>query len=180
IESVRRRIPGASDGLWTHHGPVDPGITLLELFAWLIEQRLFWIDQVPDETTRALFALLGEQTLPPTSAATVLACTAPPGAAFHELRAGVEFGQDAVDTERVFTTRTAAVLLPVARLGLSTAEGDRSADLRSRKAIALLGNDGGPSQFVVVLWLAAPPPPSVPGKLALLFHLDVPGTIVSE
>src|SRR6188768_1451228 len=91
VESVRRRIPGASDGAWTHHAPVDPGITLLELFAWLIEQRLFWIDQVPDDLTRGLFALAGHRAEPPRSAATVLVCQAPPRAAFHDLAPGVAF-----------------------------------------------------------------------------------------
>ena len=30
VESVRRRIAGASDGAWTHHAPVDPGAETIE------------------------------------------------------------------------------------------------------------------------------------------------------
>jgi hypothetical protein len=39
--AARGRIPAGSNGRWTLHAPVDPGITLLELHAWLLEQRLY-------------------------------------------------------------------------------------------------------------------------------------------
>ena len=48
VAAIRRRIPAESAGNWTLHAPADPGITLLELFAFLTEQRLYWLDQVPD------------------------------------------------------------------------------------------------------------------------------------
>ena len=59
VDAIRRRIPAASDGQWTLHAPVDPGVTLLELFAWQLEQRLYHMDQVPDTLNRALLAMLG-------------------------------------------------------------------------------------------------------------------------
>ena len=59
VDAIRRRIPAASDGQWTLHAPVDPGITLLELFAWQLEQRLYRMDQVPDTLNRALLSMLG-------------------------------------------------------------------------------------------------------------------------
>ncbi|MEW8030338.1 MAG: hypothetical protein AB2806_21700, partial [Candidatus Thiodiazotropha sp.] len=55
-----RRITAASGGRWTHHAAVDSGVTLLELFAFLLEQQLFVLDQVPDSLTHAILALLGE------------------------------------------------------------------------------------------------------------------------
>jgi hypothetical protein len=39
VALARRRIPAITRGEWTLHAPVDPGITMLELFAWLLEQR---------------------------------------------------------------------------------------------------------------------------------------------
>lgn len=33
---------------WTNHNPSDPGITLLELFAWLCEMVIYRINQIPD------------------------------------------------------------------------------------------------------------------------------------
>ena len=45
---ARRRIAAVTRGEWTLHAPVDAGMTMVELFAWLLEQRVFWLDQVPD------------------------------------------------------------------------------------------------------------------------------------
>src|SRR5437762_533823 len=59
MEATRRRIPAESGGLWTLHAPGDPGVTLLELFAYLLEQRLYWLDQVPDALVVAVLGLLG-------------------------------------------------------------------------------------------------------------------------
>ena len=65
VAASLRRIPAASGGRWTLHAPVDPGVTLLELYAWLFDQRLYWMDQVPDALTRALLTLLGISPAPP-------------------------------------------------------------------------------------------------------------------
>ena len=66
------RIPAASGGLWTLNAPVDPGITLVDLFGWLLEQRVYWMDQVSDPLTRALLNLMGIPPNPAVAAATVL------------------------------------------------------------------------------------------------------------
>ncbi len=44
---------------WTNHNPSDPGITLLELFAWLCEMVIYRINQIPDENYRRFLKLLG-------------------------------------------------------------------------------------------------------------------------
>src|SRR5947199_7218972 len=75
--AARRRIPAASKGKWTLHAPVDPGVTLLELHAWLLEQRLYWMDQVPDALTRGALTLLGDSARDAQCAATVLQFTSP-------------------------------------------------------------------------------------------------------
>ena len=59
-QMAMRQIPAASAGQWTHHEPTDAGVTLLELFAFLLEQQLFVLDQAPDSLTLALLGLLGE------------------------------------------------------------------------------------------------------------------------
>ena len=43
---------------WTDHHPSDPGITLLELFAFLGENLLFRFNQIPDATKLAFLRLL--------------------------------------------------------------------------------------------------------------------------
>ena len=80
VAAIRRRIPAESQGNWTLHAPADPGITLLELFAFLTEQRLYWLNQVPDAFVVAVLRLLDlDAPRPAVPAATVLQITARPG-----------------------------------------------------------------------------------------------------
>ena len=54
------------DPAWTNHNPSDPGITLLELFAWLAEMLLYRSDQVPDRHLVTFLRLLnGPEWEPP-------------------------------------------------------------------------------------------------------------------
>lgn len=46
---------------WTDHNESDPGIALLELFAYLGESMLFQFNQIPDTTRLAFLRLLGVQ-----------------------------------------------------------------------------------------------------------------------
>ncbi len=53
---------------WTNHNPGDPGMTLLELFAWLTDQMLMRFNQVPRRNYVAFLELLGIRLQPPTAA----------------------------------------------------------------------------------------------------------------
>lgn len=109
-----RRIPAASGGRWTHHAPVDPGITLLELFAFLLEQQLFVLDQVPDALTHAILALLGETPRATGVASTVVALKPGTLAAATMLPAEAEIRPaDAALSALIFSTGEATLLLPV-------------------------------------------------------------------
>jgi predicted phage baseplate assembly protein len=44
---------------WTNYNPSDPGITLVELFAWLTDQMLFRFNQVPRRNYITFLELLG-------------------------------------------------------------------------------------------------------------------------
>lgn len=57
---------------WTHHNPSDPGVTLIELFAWLTDQMLLRFNQVPRRHYVAFLELLGIRLQPPAPAHTVL------------------------------------------------------------------------------------------------------------
>jgi hypothetical protein len=57
-EELVRRIP-VYNPEWTDHNASDPGITLLELFAFLGENLLFRFNQIPDATRLAFLRLLG-------------------------------------------------------------------------------------------------------------------------
>jgi len=43
---------------WTNHNPSDPGITLIELFAWLSEMLLYRLNRVSDANLRTFLKLL--------------------------------------------------------------------------------------------------------------------------
>lgn len=73
VDLARRSIPAASEGSWTLHAPIDPGITLLELFAAELEQRVFMLDQVPDTLVGAVMRLLLGTGAGPRAAAAALA-----------------------------------------------------------------------------------------------------------
>lgn len=57
VEEARALIPGLYPE-WTNHNPSDPGITLIELFAWLAEMLIYRIDQVPDRHRLTFLRLL--------------------------------------------------------------------------------------------------------------------------
>ena len=56
-DELVRRIPVYTPE-WTDHNPSDPGITLLELFAFLGENLLFRFNQIPEATRLAFLRLL--------------------------------------------------------------------------------------------------------------------------
>ena len=60
---------------WTDHNESDPGIALLELFAYLGESMLFQFNQIPDTTRLEFLRLLGVQPRIATIAQVMLAVT---------------------------------------------------------------------------------------------------------
>jgi predicted phage baseplate assembly protein len=57
---------------WTDHNASDPGITLLELFAWLAEQNIYRFDRPSAEALRAFARLVGIEPAAPAVARTVV------------------------------------------------------------------------------------------------------------
>src|SRR6478736_7391654 len=68
---------------WTDHNESDPGIALLELFAYLGESVLYRFNQIPDTTKVAFLRMLGVTPRNAEPAGTVVACST-------ELPEGVE------------------------------------------------------------------------------------------
>lgn len=179
MAAIRRRIPAESDGTWTLHAPVDPGVTLLELFAYLLEQRLYWLDQVPDALVVAILRLLGlEPPRPARPAATVLRLDArQEDTAVPVVPAGTALTRD--PTGRiVFTLDHDVAAFPLAEGGEITVwtDRDRTADLRARRGITLLASDGAPARARFTLPLTGAHP--APGPISLLAELDAPAVCV--
>lgn len=53
---------------WTDHNVSDPGVTLIETFAYLVDQLLYRLNRVPDKNYTAFLDLLGIRLFPPAAA----------------------------------------------------------------------------------------------------------------
>ena len=62
---VQRRCPE-----WTDHNVSDPGVTLIETFAYMTDQLLYRLNRVPDRNYIKFLELIGVRLFPPTAAAT--------------------------------------------------------------------------------------------------------------
>ncbi|HEX6354197.1 baseplate J/gp47 family protein [Actinophytocola sp.] len=166
MAAIRRRIPAESDGAWTLHAPVDPGVTLLELFAYLLEQRLYWLDQVPDALVVAILRLLGLETpRPAVPAATVLQLTA---AHLQFVPAGTVMTRDPFGRIR-FTLLDEVTVFPLNGAVTVSTDRDRTADLSARRGVPLLATENT-VRFTVPLTGSKP----ASGWLTLLVELDAP------
>ena len=71
VEEAIRLIPQYCPE-WTNYNPSDPGITLVELFAWMTEMILYRLNKVPDKVYVTLLDLIGIKLRPPQPASTML------------------------------------------------------------------------------------------------------------
>ena len=69
VDEAKKRI-AASCPAWTDHNVSDPGITLVELFAWMTEMILYRLNQVPEKHYIKLMELLGVRLQEPEAART--------------------------------------------------------------------------------------------------------------
>lgn len=148
---------------WTNHNDSDPGIALLDLFAFLAETVLFRFNQIPDATKVAFLNLLGVSSLPaqPARVLSALRTENPDGVQVlrgRELRAG------AVS----FETDDEVYAWPVEALGVikqavpPAAEDDVAEQARRCDALFRLGHGlGAPVQFFQAQLL--PADPAAPG-----------------
>src|SRR5512142_33379 len=79
VDEAKRRIPRYCPE-WTDHNVSDPGVTLIELFAWMTEQYLYRLNQVPDKNFVAFLNLIGARLAPaqPAKGDVTFTLSAPP------------------------------------------------------------------------------------------------------
>src|ERR1043166_7508899 len=53
---------------WSDHNVSDPGVTLIELFAWMTDQLLYRLNRVPDRNYVKFLELIGVRLFPPAAA----------------------------------------------------------------------------------------------------------------
>ncbi|HET6209976.1 MAG TPA: hypothetical protein VFD94_06320, partial [Jatrophihabitans sp.] len=139
-EELLRRIPVYTKE-WTDYNVSDPGIALLELFAYLGESLLYRFNQIPDTTKIEFLRLLGVQPRSAQPAAVLLAASTelPAGV---QISRGVEVRAGAVSFETIAETYVwplecaGAGKLPAPDSDGTRAEDDRREDAKARVGLA--------------------------------------------
>ena len=107
---VMRRCPE-----WTDHNVSDPGVTLIETFAFMTEQLCYRLNRVPDRLYVKFLELLGLRMLPPTAAEVpVTFWLSTPARAPLVIRAGTKVSTTRTESEDaiVFSTLADLPVLP--------------------------------------------------------------------
>jgi predicted phage baseplate assembly protein len=138
-EELLRRIPVYTSE-WTDHNETDPGIALLELFAYLGESVLYRFNQIPDTTKIEFLRLLGVQPRPPLPATALLAATTELATGV-QIATGIKVSAGSVGFETVAETyvwpldSVAAGKTPAPASDGSQAEEDRRDDAKARAGL---------------------------------------------
>lgn len=100
---ISQRLPE-----WTDENTHDPGMTILELFAWLSEMQQFYLSRVPERNLRKFLDLLGVSPLEASSAEAEVS--------FGNIREPVVLprGTKLLAEDQLFETLSAVKLLPLA------------------------------------------------------------------
>jgi len=96
---------------WTNHNPSDPGITLIELAAWMTDLILYRLNRVPEKNYIAFLNLLGIQLKPPQAARALLTFTLAEGAERQVIPEGTQIATPQAADEDAVTFETARELV---------------------------------------------------------------------
>lgn len=108
VAEGRAQLPRLAPN-WTDHNYHDPGITLIDLFAWLVEMDMYRLDRTSPAAYRTFLRLIGIEPRPPQVAETVVAFTATSGGLPVRLSTGVGVASQEGQV-RFQTTRSLAVV----------------------------------------------------------------------
>jgi predicted phage baseplate assembly protein len=167
-----RRIPVYTPE-WTDHNESDPGIVLLDLFAFLGESLLYRFNQIPDATKVAFLRLLDVQPLPAGAAQVLVAAeTESPGGV--QLLAGTELKAGAVP----FETGSEVYAWPLEVLGAGKKAAPGTEDTyeiarREEAALRATASKEATTRVEFYETVTLPTDPAAPGAQVL----DVNGTL---
>jgi predicted phage baseplate assembly protein len=106
VDEARRLIPRYCPE-WTDHNLSDPGITLIELFAWMMDMLLYRLNRVPDKNFVTFLDLIGVKLLPPSAArADVTFRLSAPQPEMVTIAAGAEVATVRTETQEAITYST--------------------------------------------------------------------------
>jgi predicted phage baseplate assembly protein len=123
VDEAKRYVQQQSPE-WTDHNVSDPGVTLIETFAYMVDQLLYRLNRVPEKNYAAFLDLLGVTLFPPAAATADVDfwLSAPQPETVH-LRAGTEVATTGGETQDavVFATTEELAIVPTALTRLVTA-----------------------------------------------------------
>lgn len=139
VDEAKRMIPQLCPE-WTNHNLSDPGVALIELFAWMTEMTLFRLNQVPDNFYTHMLNLLGFEQFPAAAAQTDLTFwlsgNQPQGVTIPAGSQVTTTGS--VGESRVFTTlQTTRVEPPMLTSALTSTGDDSYVDVWDRLKLGL-------------------------------------------
>ncbi|MFF1649368.1 putative baseplate assembly protein [Streptomyces sp. NPDC058240] len=142
VDEAKRYVQQRSPE-WTDHNVSDPGVTLIETFAYMVDQLLYRLNRVPDKNYSAFLDLLGVTLFPPSVArAEVDFWLSAPQPETVRLPAGTEVATSRGEAEEavVFSTSDDLSIVPSSLVRLVTApvsgdQTDRTAPLGAGKDI---------------------------------------------
>jgi predicted phage baseplate assembly protein len=108
---------------WTDHNVSDPGVTLIETFAWMTDQLLYRLNRVPDRNYVKFLELIGVRLFPPTAArAAVTFWLAGPQPSVLHIKPGTQVATLRTDTDEAiaFTTVGDLAIVPTSLQNLAS------------------------------------------------------------
>jgi predicted phage baseplate assembly protein len=130
VDEAKRLIPKYCPE-WTDHNVSDPGIALIELFAWMTETLLYRVNQVPEKNYIKFLDMIGIRLSPPRSATAevsfYLSAAQPDTVTIPE---GTEVATVRTETTPaiVFTTERDLIIRPPAVCGIYTHQAARDSE----------------------------------------------------
>ncbi|MEZ5351538.1 MAG: putative baseplate assembly protein [Bryobacteraceae bacterium] len=148
---------------WTDHNASDPGITLMELFAFVAEMDIYRLNRIPDSHKLQFLALLGIRPSPPRSSVGVLELRHSHTPDPVRLPAGAEFSGTGLDGTVVYCRSTACISIAAGRLQtlqrrVAAGFQDLTAARERREPVALFGESPEPGVEFYLGFDAALPP----------------------
>jgi predicted phage baseplate assembly protein len=151
---VQQRCPE-----WTDHNVSDPGVTLIETFAWMTDQLVYRLNRVPDRLYVKFLELIGVRLFPPTAARAPLTFwLAAPAELAQRIPVNTKAATIRTETEKaiVFSTAEDLDLVPCSLASIATqAAGteervDRTEQLQRGGKFAAFGAVPKPDDSLVI------------------------------
>jgi predicted phage baseplate assembly protein len=152
---VMRRCPE-----WTDHNVSDPGVTLIETFAFMTDQLLYRLNRVPDRLYLKFLDLIGLHLVPPVPASVpVTFWLSAPAASPLTVAAGTQAGTLRTETTESITFATLDDLhvVPCALQTVVANDGDRTEELRQGRPFTAFADRPEPDD-AMYLGLTEPVP----------------------